>query len=264
MLLTLTARSLSRRLQARGRQRLDLADAPEYTIEHLSLRGLVVDTALLKGWPLDALDRLRNRADQAGCPCLILRESTPISVASDASTMVEKSQHRVELVTKAAHRLGCNAVAVSMRSISSDREFDATAEFLRQVMERVDRMEMNLLVEPGPGMLSEPDSLINLIKKVGGFRIGTMPSFEAAACTDDCVAALRQTAPYASAVLATCPSNDKGEFGKKERTQLRECVEALLSVGYEQILAIDFTGDGDADATIDAVRDEIVATMEQE
>lgn len=265
MLLTLTTRSLHRLLKARGRNRLDVPDIPKYVIEHLKLRGLVLDTELLRGWSLDRLDDLRNTADQAGCPCLILRESTPISLIGASPAAMGQLHARLNLVGRAAHRLGCNAVALSLVGLETEEHLEPATEFLREVMDRVDRMEMNLLVEPGDQRLENPDGLIELIKKVGGFRIGTLPSFKNALAAGDCASVLRQTAPYASAVLATCPDVDaEGTMSSTAQEQLRECVLALSSVGYEQILAIDYQGEEAPEPAIDAAREQIIAALEEE
>lgn len=267
MLLTLTARSLEPLLvtHARGRLKHDagvsadissgsaprfpfaIEDIPKFTMERIGLRGLVVDTSLLRGWPLDRLDRLRMQADQSGCPCLILRESMAVAIAAGAAGSageVDTTFVRIETVAKAAHRLGCNAFSLRPHEITSDRQFDAAADLLRKVMDRIDRMELNLLIEPGGGRLTDPQMLIELVKKVGGFRIGTMPNFAYASRTEDYQAALRQTAPFSSAIIASCSGLESNghecEAEAATRIDLAGSVQAIKSVGYEQILALDY------------------------
>jgi len=214
MLLTLTARSLASRLNARGARALLVSDLPRFVFQQTTLRGLALDTALFKGWGLDDLETLRVQADQAGCPCLLLRESYAVSSGQSSGAGFEKAMQRVQLVARAAHRLGCNALSLQPDCAgkeANDRTFDHHVGFYRHVVERVDRLELNVLVEPATGWLGEPNWLIELVKKVGGFRIGTLPTFEAACRTPDCVAALRQTAPYAGAVLGSFGDNDVPE-----------------------------------------------------
>ena len=211
MLLTLTARSLASRLNARGTSALPMGELPKYVFQQTALRGLVLDTSLLKGWGLDALDSLRTQADQAGCPCLLLRETTPITSGLPSGAAFDKTVKRVELVARAASRLGCNALALRPESRSKapdQREFELHTAFFRRVLDIVDRLELNVLIEPATGWLGEPQWLVDLVKKVGGFRIGTMPTFEAAFRTPDCAVTLRQTAPYAGAVIASFDNHD--------------------------------------------------------
>lgn len=299
MLLTLTARSLAARLNARGGSAMPMSGLPKHVFQQTGLRGLVLDTVLLKGWGLDELDALRIQADQAGCPCLVLREtdSTPSGLFKGAG--FDAAMKRIDLVARAANRLGCNALALQpqCRSATADeREFDLHTSFFRRVLDRVDRLELNVLVEPATGWLGEPKWLIELVKKVGGFRIGTLPTFEAACQTDDCVTTLRQTAPYAGAVLAsfgdhdvTIPppeeapdSDDESAPKKKKKTtkkktskksksgdeadagpsRLVDCIAALQAVGYEQILALDYQGSGDAIDAVNAARRSIETMLE--
>jgi len=290
MLLTLTARSLASRLNARGNSALPMGELPKFVFQQTSLRGLVLDTSLLKGWGLDALDALRTQSDQAGCPCLLLRESTSIGSGLTAGAGLDKIMQRVQLVARAANRLGCNAIALQpeCRSKTADqREFDQHTAFFRRVLESVDRLELNVLIEPASGWLGEPHWLVELVKKVGGFRIGTMPTFQAACRTPDCAVTLRQTAPYAGAVLASFDDHDievpqatprlddatpvkkkkkkttrktaskdttAAEPAAPARSYLLDCVTALQAVGFEQILALDYLGGGDAIAAINAAR----------
>ncbi len=214
MLLTLTARSLASRLNARGARALPISELPAFVFQQTTLRGLALDTDLFKGWGLDDLETLRVQADQAGCPCLLLRESTPVASGAAPHRPAEAAMQRIDLVARAAHRLGCNALALQPDCTAAEpdgRVFDFHVAFFRRVIERVDRLELNVLIEPARGWLGQPAWLVELVKKVGGFRIGTVPTFEAACRTDDCVAALRQTAPYAGAVFATFGDHDVPE-----------------------------------------------------
>src|SRR5216117_3345102 len=79
MLLTLDARSLRRKLlapRAEGGAML-LTDLPRYVRERLNLYGLNLSTDLLVGADHARLDRVRESADKASCPCLVLVESSP-------------------------------------------------------------------------------------------------------------------------------------------------------------------------------------------
>ena len=71
MLLTLSAVSL-RSMLAKGRggrAKLELLDLPRYTREELGLHGLNLNTDLLAGQSREMLEKLRERADKAGCAC---------------------------------------------------------------------------------------------------------------------------------------------------------------------------------------------------
>lgn len=279
MLLTITVRSLERLLMPVGRAAtpaLRFDELPAYVLGTLQLRGLVVDTAVLRGWDLDQIDRFRTQADQSGCPTLILRESYALPSRIGDPQVEQKAFERIGVVARAASRLGCNAMSLVAPTLAADHDLYSVATFFRRVMERIDRLELNLLVEPGRGLLSEPEQLIEMIKKVGGFRIGTMPNFGNAWLAVDHIASLRQTCPYAGAVLATCglyeaesidklPSPVKPPDSEEAELDLiAEDVNSLLSVGYEQILALDYVGPGDRsrlEAVVDVTRDRIQSVV---
>ena len=65
MLLTLATRSFASTINANGQGQgpLTMLDLPDYAIRQLRLRGLNVLAAMLAGWSLQDLDRLRDRAD---------------------------------------------------------------------------------------------------------------------------------------------------------------------------------------------------------
>ncbi len=252
MLLTLNVASLRKKLRATGRNRMEMLDVPAFAIDQLNLRGLIVDTELLEGWSFDQLDHLRTRADQASCPCLVLRESRRIAARAIAANSEDEHFQRLEIVARAGHRLGCNAIALGFDGASTPAHLDAVAALLRRIMERIDRMELHLLVEPGTDLLADSAAQIELIKKVGGFRIGSLPSFDNALKSDDALASLRQTAPYANAILASC--GRPGRTIAAEANDLKRCMEAILSVGYEQNLSLDYQGDADPVAPIERTR----------
>jgi len=252
MLLTLAAGSLTRRLAANGEAGLNLLDVPRIAIEQLQLRGLNVPASLLAGWSVKDLDRLRDQADKAGCPCLVLVEDTPLAFADPDESVRDAAGERVKRVAVAANRLGCNAIAIQCDAADTDEAFELTAMELREVMPDVERHELNLLLGSNAGLTLNPDRLTDLIKRVGGFRIGSLPDFQHAAASGDAVAALRKLAPYAGAVHATILGFDKK--GVHKSYSLEECVTAIRSVGFVNTLAIDFTGDDDPMETIERAR----------
>ncbi|MHC4081103.1 MAG: sugar phosphate isomerase/epimerase family protein [Planctomycetota bacterium] len=251
MLLTLAARSLRTLVSANGGDSLSLLDVPDFSIGRLQLRGVNVPSSMLAGWSLEDLDRLRDRGDKAGCPCLVLIEDTPLPFAGpDEKTTA--SADRVQRLAVAANRLGCNALAVRCEAPDSDEAFDQTASELKAVMPAVERMELNLLIAPNTGLTAKPDRLTELLKRIGGFRIGSLPDFGHAADSGDLVDSLRKLAPYAGAVHATVQGFDKK--GAHCCYDLAQGVAAIRSVGFLNTLAIDYVGNGNAVDDIERAR----------
>src|SRR3954470_23921585 len=107
MLLTLTAISL-RSLLARGRTgkaKLDLMDLPQFTRQELGLHGLNLSTDLLAGVSRDQLEKLRERADKAGCACLLLIESEGQAFGDANEAIAAGAVERLQKVIQASHLL---------------------------------------------------------------------------------------------------------------------------------------------------------------
>lgn len=246
-----------RQPQPGGAKPLQLTDLPRFARERLDLFGLNVATSMLVGADYERLDRLREAADKASCPCLVLIESEPQPLADEDEERAEAAVQRLVRVAKAAHRLGCNAAAVAVAGPDTEDALVAAADRLRQALQAADRLEVNLLLMSHPGLTSKPDRLTDLIKKVGGFRIGTLPDFQAASKTDDPAYFLRRLTPYASGVTASSVGfvEDKSGAPVHEGYDLVEYAKVVASVGYSGTLAIDYRGKGDPIEGIEKTRD---------
>lgn len=237
-----------------------MLDIPEFAIRQLQLRGLSVCASMLSGWSLEQLDQLRDRADKAACPCLVLVEDKPLPLASSSQKKRDAAFDRVERLGVAAHRLGCNALAIKVDAPDTDVAFETSAEQVRQAMRSVERQELNILLMPHDGLTQDPDRLIELIKRVGGFRIGSLPTFKHAESTGNAVETLRKLAPYAGAIHASVEKFTK--TGQHSGANLAECVAAIQAVGFVNTLAIEFIGTGDAIAAIEAAREQMQTALD--
>ena len=263
MLLTLSISSLKKIISHNGRKgaKVGFFDLPDFAISELQLRGLNIPADLLHNRPLPDFDKFRDRADKAGCPCLVLYDSTPQSLGSDDQES-EDAAERVRRLAVAANRLGCNALGIRCGGTDSPGTFDGTIRTVKSLMPSIERMELNLLLSPGEGLTGKPERLTDLIKRIGGFRIGALPDFAHAAGCGNCVEALRKLAPYAGAIHATVQGFSK--TGAHKGYDLAECVAAIRSVGFVNTLAIDYTGGGDPVAEIDKARLILQAAIDTE
>lgn len=261
MLLTLSTRSLTGKISANG-DTFSMLDVPDFAIRHLKLRGLNIDASMLAGWSLAQLDELRDRADKAACPCLVLVEDKALPVAATDSRKRTKALERINRLGAAAHRLGCNAIAIRCDAPDTDEAFDQAATTIRDAMRSVERRELNVLLMPEQGLTQSPDRLTELIKRVGGFRIGSLPSFAHAASTGNAVEALRKLAPYAGAVHASVEKFAKS--GAHAGYDLGECIKAIRSVGFVNTVAIEYLGKSDAVEIIELAREQLQAAIDSE
>lgn len=258
MLLTLSARSVCN--PARDAKPLvPAARLAVFAREELGLHGLTLQTSLFSGWDLAKIDRFRDDADKAGAPCLVLVEETPQGFADADRAVAEAAAERADRVVRVAHRLGCSSIAFRLANPAPDMAVEVIAQRLKAVLGNAERMELNLLLSPAPGVTSTPEQLTTLIRKVGGFRIGSYPDFQTAAAEADPTAYLRGLTPYASAVCASFTDFDAK--GKHPAFDLDLCLDAIESVGFEQTLAIEFRGKGDPIAALKRVREVMEARL---
>ncbi len=253
MLLTLNANALRTRIatsrKARpGQDTLLVTDLPRFAREELGLFGLNLTTNLLVGADLARLDAIRDAADKASCPCLVLSESEVQPMGTTDDAVGDAAIARAQRVVQAAHRLGCNSIGLSISVKDNEDEIDFCVERLRRVLQIAERLEVNVLLCPASGLTSDPERLTDLIKKVGGFRIGTFPDYELASRSQDPHLYLRRLTPYASAVTATTmrfrPGKRPGEF-VHEPYDLHAYTGVVKAVGYSGTLAVDYRGDED-------------------
>jgi sugar phosphate isomerase/epimerase len=259
MLLTLSARSLAPLLDDE-QEPFDLFSVPGFAFEEFDLHGLNLQTRFLTGWGLDGLDRLRDHADKAGCPWLTLIEEEPHQLASDKDADLDGSLDRMTRVLRVGHRLGCSSVAMAISAPDDESLVEPVADQLREIIARAEQLELNLLLSPRPGLTSSPERLTALIRKVGGFRIGSMPDFVAATEASDIQEYLRSLTPYASVVGAvTTKFNTKGDHTDFD---LVACMEAIKSVGFEGTLSIEYRGEKDPVESIRRSVEIIRSTLE--
>jgi hypothetical protein len=206
MLLTLHTDSVASMIKPSrkgAKPKLAFDDLPAFARQTLDLNGLNITTDLLAGATPSLLEKFRERADKERCSCLLLIEPTPMKLAHESDKVGNAGVDRIRKVLRAAHILGCNAAAISIDSADSDDFLDFTVDRFRQIVETADKLDMNVLISPTKGLTEKPERVTELIKKIGGFRVGTFPDFAAAVASGDPEAYLRKLVPYASVISAT-------------------------------------------------------------
>ena len=254
MLLTISSRSLQ--YVKRAKQALQPMEIPDFAAEELGVKGINANTALLRGMGAKDLERLRDRADRARCPILVLVDEAALDFGPDAGAA---SIARIERLGMAASKLGAPAVAVELSALPA-ANFDAYAANIKRSLVALDRFDTHLLLRPGSGAAGDPLKIAELIKKIGGFRIGSMPTFAHAAATSDPENTLRKLAPYAQAVEASIKGFSK--TGKHDAWDLAKLLDAVRTVGYQNTLCIDYAGKADPVGNIELARDLFAAEID--
>jgi sugar phosphate isomerase/epimerase len=286
MPLALSASALKSRLTtsktrgAGGGDLMTLTELPAFVRNELGLTGLLLTTDLLVGADRARLMHVLESADKAACPVLALAEVNPLPLADPDDRKADVAVERCLRVAQAAHWMGCSAFAVPVLAPDTEEGMELAADRLKGVARKAEKLDLNLCIAPAGGLTKTPEKVGELLKKIGGFRIGTMPDFAAAAGSADKIAYLRRLVPYASMVVASGvkfetvkggdePAKAKGAAKPKAKGKgkaavedveepppapievkhtaydIKEMASVLVSVGYEGPIAIDYRGSGD-------------------
>lgn len=178
-------------------------DLPKYAMDQFGLRAINYSTNQLKGLTPKDLELIRDSGDRVGCSCLLLSETDALPLGETKGNKAIDGIERMQRVVKAASLMGCNAVSLSIKSKDSDDNFEQAIESMKHILQSADRAEINVLIQPAAGLTEDPERLTDLLKGIGGFRIGTMPDFQTAAGTGDPVGYLKKLTPYASVINAS-------------------------------------------------------------
>ncbi|MCU0688921.1 MAG: sugar phosphate isomerase/epimerase [Phycisphaerales bacterium] len=182
-----------------------LTEVPRFVRDELGLAGLLLTTDVLVGADRARLNQILEAADKAGCPVLGLSQSEPLDLATEDELRGEAAVERCMRVAQAAHWMGCSAFSIPVLAPDNEDALETVADRLKGVARRSEKLDLNLAIAPmpGPGLTATAERVSELLKKIGGFRIGTLPDFATAATSGDPVAYLRRLVPYATLVVAS-------------------------------------------------------------
>lgn len=250
MLFSLNINSIRDVLKRRGSRAIALQDIPLYAQEQTGLHAMTMATDLLAGASRDTLTRIRENGDRVGCACLLLSETDPLSLGDPRKKIGDDAVIRMTKVVEAASLLGCNSASLEINAKDTDEAMELVASRMRRVLERADRLEIMVLIRPGKGLTEDAERVTQLVKTIGGFRIGTLPDFEAAVASGDPVAYLKKLTPYASVVNASTlgfiETEDTPEPAPKPKSAAKPGTKAKAPAGLRA--AIEATSEKDGEA----------------
>jgi hypothetical protein len=249
-----------------AKPKLALTDLPAYTKNTLGLSGLNLTTDLLAGADRSRLETIRERADKSGCACLLLIETNPLPLADPDPAVAARAVERMKAVVRAAHILGCNSAALTMTGPATDLAQAYAVKRLKDIAEPAERLDLNVLIAPTEGLTSVPEKVTEIIKKVGGFRIGTLPDFLSATRVKEPVPYLRRLIPYASCVTAVTLDFEVQEIAIPKASPRPSAADAGQpgaaapaggAAPEEADLEVDDIDDDDLDLELEALAEEL-------
>jgi hypothetical protein len=226
---------------------LTLFDFPAFAVGEIGVRGVTLPASLLTGLKPADLEAIRDAADKARCPTLLLQEDQPQPLADPDPAVRTEATERIRRLSSASGLLGSAQLGVSIDGEDGDDRFEIAASTVREAMQTIDRFEVGVLLESREGVTADPSRLTDLIKKIGGFRIGSLPDFRFAHDSGDFEGTLRRLAPYAGTIFATLGASARGEkpaAASKDVTpyDLQVGLEAVLAVGYQHAICLNHAG----------------------
>lgn len=172
----------------------------------------------------------------------------------------------------AAHALGCHSIRVNLFGDGTPEEQeDASADSMRRLAEYAQDKKVNILVENHGGMSSNPQWVVNVMKKANMPNAGTLPDFGnfciereggerwGAPCINeypDIYEAVQLMMPYAKAVSAKSYTFD--EKGDETKIDYYKMMKVVRDAGYTGYVGVEFEGEIDEEAGIIATRDLLI------
>lgn len=291
MMYSVNVNSIRDVLKKRGKNAVSVVDLPRYVHDHLGLRAMNFSTDLLRGMGRSEIEKIRDNGDKVGCTCLMLSEPKALSLASENDEVGMQAIDRMSRVIKAGSVLGCNAVSLSIEGKDGEMAFELASERMKQVLELADQIDINVLISPMKGLTEDADRVTELVKAIGGFRIGTLPDFETAVSSGDPVAYLRRLTPYATVVNASTLAFQEAPIDEDRDDpraggltgldalaaeldalddepapvhsayDLAPLMGAIRAVGFDGNIALDYRGEGDGTLGVLQSKDAIEAAL---
>jgi L-ribulose-5-phosphate 3-epimerase len=227
---------------------LEALDFPAYARDHFDLGAVEYVNSFFKEKAEDEafLDALKRRAADAGVRSLLIMIDGEGALGDpDADERANVVKRHLRWVRAAAH-LGCHSIRVNAASRGTpDEQRQRVADGLRNLTERADPHEINVIVENHGGLSSNGAWLASVIRQVDHPRCGTLPDFGNFRVADgewyDRYQGVKELMPYAKAVSAK--SNDFDDAGNEIHTDYRRMLGIVLDAGYRGWVGIEYEGE---------------------
>ncbi len=268
LLVTASALAFADRLRSED-DPLTLVDFPAFAAGEIGVRGVSLPASLLSGLTLPDLEAIRDAADKARCPALLLLEDRSQPLADLDADVRGEATERVRRLSRAANILGSAQLGISIEGEDGEDRFELAASTVREAIHSINSFEVAVLLEAAEGLAGDPGRLTDLIKKIGGFRIGSLVDFRFAHDTGDFEGTLRRLAPYAGTIFATVGASARGAkpaAASKDATpyDIEAGLQAVLAVGYQHAICLDHAGGPNAMATMIEAREIIERSINPE
>ncbi|MEM8954915.1 MAG: sugar phosphate isomerase/epimerase family protein [Verrucomicrobiota bacterium] len=238
---------------------IDHLDFPK-TAKSLGIDGIEYVNAMFFDKAQDSayLQEMKSRADGEGVKSLIIMVDREGKIGDPDDTARKQTVENHLRWLEAAQFLGCHSIRVNAGSEGSyDEQLKLAADGLRQLSEKGDEFDLNVIVENHGGLSSNGQWLSSVMEAVDHPRCGTLPDFGNFTIDRktneryDPYQGVTDLMPYAKAVSAKAYdwNTGKGEFVTSDQREGRELdldfkklLKIVTDAGYTGYIGVEYEG----------------------
>lgn len=228
---------------------LDALEFPTFAREKFDLGAVEYVNTFFKDRADDHayLGELRFRAYESDVRSLLIMVDGEGRLGDPEASLRTEAVERHYRWVEAARFLGCHSIRVNADSAGSRRaQRDLAVDGLRRLTEFAAERDINIIVENRGGLSSDGMWLVDVIRRVGHARCGTLPDFGNFDLGDgesyDRYQGVRELMPFAKAVSAKSYAFDAD--GNETTIDFLRMIRIVLDAGYRGYLGIEFEGAG--------------------
>ncbi len=217
-------------------------EMPELCRKQLDLGGLELVNTFFPSPQYSYCKDLSKRAADSGVKILLIMCDGEGDMAhADKAVRAQAVRNHRKWVDVAAV-LGCHSIRCnSGHAEPGDKAaIERCAESFAALVEYARPDGLNIIIENHGGLSSDADSLMEVIRKVGDPRFGTLPDFGNFPPQVDRYEAVRKMMPAAKAVSAKCHEFD--EEGNERNIDYARMMKIVLDAGYSGFVGIEYEG----------------------
>lgn len=224
-------------------------DFPRIAREQFGIEGLEFVNQLWEAPTLSYVNRLKRAMQETQTRAvLIMVDGEGFMGHSDPGERRKAVRSHFKWVEIAAD-LGCHSIRTNMypapgQQPTSRQQIEEflgyCAESFSELCDFARKFNINVLIENHGGVSSNPDVVVELMKRVNLPNFGTLPDFGNFPKEVDRYEAVKKLMPYAKAVSFKC--YDFGPDGNETTIDMHRMMQIVLDAGYSSWVGIEYEG----------------------
>ncbi|MDD7986142.1 TIM barrel protein [Lentisphaera marina] len=230
--------SLHKRFQSGALENLDF---PAFTRDHFDLSALEYVNIFFKQTTNSYVRELKQRCDDNGVKSLLIMCDGLGRLGDPDRIKREKAVENHLIWLELASKLSCHSIRVNAESEGSfEEQCQYSVDGLRELSQKADDFDLNILVENHGGLSSNGAWLSQVMQGVHLENCGTLPDFGNFDDYDK-YKGVKEMMPWAKSVSAK--SFDFDNEGNEINIDYHKMMQIVLSQGYSSYFGIEYEGD---------------------